>query len=162
MNLSFIATSASLQFSSDQGSILTFGLKMKPGPDPFPLRRGLSLRDANFTCTVHPESQNPFTDKCADGPVGELSPLMSSPSVDDHVYMVWVQIPDRQFDSLMFQATRQNLPTDVTLGIEEKNDVMSGGVYNDEAALMFMDKGVFPVQRFVFTMELVRDASSKK
>jgi hypothetical protein len=155
MNLSFIATSASLQFSSDQGSILTFGLKMKPGPDPFPLRSRLSLRNANFICTVYPESQNPLTDKCADGRVGELSPLMSSPSVDNHAYMVWVQLPDKQFDSLMFQATRQNLPTDVTLGIEEKNDAMSGGIYNDEAALMFGDSGVFPVRSFLFTLELV-------
>ena len=73
--------------------------------------------------------------------------------------MLPFQKPDRQFDALLDDASRQNLPTAITLGMSEDDwtaDALVDGVYSGEIAVLLTSGGNLLVQNFVVTMELTK------
>src|ERR1700675_1908535 len=117
MNLSFAPESAYVQMDSRQGMTLSYSMKIKPGSATFSLKSGLELSECIFRLTVHPRSQSPYREKSeADGRLGEISPFMNVPSKKDNFYMMWLHVPDDQFKTLLSEAARQNLPSDIDIG----------------------------------------------
>lgn len=155
MNLIFYPESSHVQLSSNLGMTLSFGLKLKPDSDSFALNSGISLKECIFNLTVHPQSQSPYADKHElDGRLGECSPLMSAPSEKNNIYMMWLHIPDDQFNTLLFETSRQNLPTAIEIGFDDESNGLSEGVYDDMYPSIREGGGKLPVRFFLFTVKL--------
>jgi hypothetical protein len=165
MHLSFVPESAGVQMSSTLGTTLSYSLNMKPESEEFSLRSGLSLRECVFNLTIHPQSQSPYQRESEmDGRLGEVRPLMLHPSTQNNTYGIWLHIPDDQFNTLLFEASRRNLPIDIDIGVndggaDEESDGMTDGVWNDVYPGVG-PTGYLPIRSFLFTCHLVKHVSA--
>ncbi len=160
MHLNFQPEDAHLQLSSECGTTLSFSLKLKSDSSVFALKSELSLSKCIFVLTVFPLSQSPYAKTYEeDGRFGEFQSVVvnlagNKPTKkESSLYKMWLQVPDDQFNTIYFEASKQNLPYDITIGVDDDNEQPDGlteGVYDD----ISIGKSNLALRFFLFTLNL--------
>jgi hypothetical protein len=157
MQISFTCESIHVQMSSNIGLTLGLGLKLKSDSAAFGMQSGVLLSEAVLNLTVHPESMTPYAEKFeADGRLGEFRPFMALPTKQYNVYLMWLHIPDAQFNTLMYECSRQNWPIDVTVGVDEglRDDDPPDGLNEGVFLECMSGNSTLALRYFLFTVTL--------
>ena len=131
--LTFRPVSASLEYSSDVGRLMSNRLQLLDISSAFSLTSGMSIAECSFILHIHPSTECPYTKRIEKPWLGALRSMHST----DFNFLIWIQIPEAQFLSLESQCSSGNFPSSITVHlsneeVEDGDEEPVEGTFDDK------------------------------